>query len=136
MRKEVKELLANKIYEFTGITPLFNVHKIPRQLTKEVMFVRLDSVSRQPDDAIDEYTFEIYYAYKIVQNNGDVQEKMFEKSEQLHQLNGYVDFIIDSEGKTQQIVFWITDENYTEDYSENVGTVLEAKYTVVAYVGN
>ena len=136
MRDKVKTLLANKIETLTGIKPIFNVHKVPRELNKEILFVRLDNVTRDTADVIDIYTFEVYYAYKVVSKDEDVQIKTFDIAQKIQQLNGENEYITDDEGQMQQIVFWLVDEDYTEDYSETIGVVVEGRFLIRAYISN
>lgn len=136
MRKKVKELLSSKLETITGIKPIFNAHEIQRKLSKELLFVRLNSIRRNIDENIDDYEFEVYYARKIVQQLDEMQDYSMAIAEKIIELHGQNDVVVDNSGNEHEITFFVIDESFTEDYSEQVGVLSEARFEIHAYIGN
>lgn len=136
MRKEVKQLLGNKLQTLTGLTPLFNVHKIPRNLERETLFVRLNDISRRVEDNIDVYTFEVYYAKKIAKQKSEIQEDTMNFAEKVIQLHNVDELITDDMGSLHEITFFVVNESYSEDYSDQIGVIAEVRFEIQVFVGN
>lgn len=136
MRKELKDFLKRKLQEVTGLEPKFNAHELSRQLTKDVLFVRLDRVNTEIESDVSEVTFEVYYFTKVVDNSQDVQDKQMDIAEKISSLNGFADIVTDKQGYEQDVVIWVVSENYSEDYTENVGVEAEVQFEIVLHVTN